>query len=79
MVFPVNNEQSKIGAGWMLETLGFRGKDFGPLLCYPGNAMVIVNKGGATKHDLESLIAHIQKSVRDMFGVEIEPEPIMFG
>jgi UDP-N-acetylmuramate dehydrogenase len=77
VVFPVNDNQSKIGAGWMLDTLGYKGKDFGNLMCYPGNAMVIVNKGGATRLELEKLVASIQKNVLDTFGIVIEPEPIL--
>jgi UDP-N-acetylmuramate dehydrogenase len=63
----------------MLEILGYRGKDFGTLMCYPGNAMVIVNKGGATAAELKTLVAGIQQQVLEKFGVQIEPEPILIG
>lgn len=79
VIFPVNETTSKVGAGWMLETLGYRGKDFGTLMCYPGNAMVIVNKGGATAAELKTLVAGIQQQVLEKFGVQIEPEPILIG
>ncbi len=76
VIFPVDEATVKVGAGWMLETLGYRGKDFGTLMCYPGNAMVIVNKGTATSHELRTLVARIQRNVLEKFGVAIEPEPI---
>ncbi len=77
VIFPVSDTQSKVGAGWLIDTLGLKGKEFGNLMLYPNNALVIVNKGEATYTELIDLVSNIQKQVRDMFGIEIEPEPII--
>ncbi len=67
---------SKVGAGWLIDSLGHKGKEFGNLLIYESNALVIVNKGDATKKELLALVVQIQKEVFDKFGITIEPEPI---
>jgi UDP-N-acetylmuramate dehydrogenase len=76
VIFPVTETTSKVGAGWMIDSLGLKGKEFGNLMLYPGNAMVIVNKGGATPTELQNLVQDIQNKVREAYGVTIEPEPI---
>ena len=74
VAFPTG-EQMKIGAGWLIDTLGWKGKDFGTLLLYPHNALVVVNKGAATYAELEDVVAQIKKAVLDMFGIVLEQEP----
>jgi UDP-N-acetylmuramate dehydrogenase len=75
VVFPINENESKIGAGWLIDTLGLKGKEFGNLMLYPNNALVIVNKGGATYEELANLVYNIQEQVKNTFGIQIEPEP----
>ncbi len=77
VAFPVSKTKVKIGAGWLIDTLGLKGKKFGRLLLYPNNALVIVNTGGATQEELLKLVRFIQEQVKNTFGIEIEPEPII--
>lgn len=67
---------TKIGAGWIIDSLGLKGKVFGHLSIYDKNALVLINNGGATKKELTELVGYIQKSVFEKFGIHIEPEPI---
>lgn len=76
VIFPTDDGRFKAGAGWMLEVLGFKGKDFGTLSLYEHHALVIVNNGGATYPELAALVTHLQDRVHEQFGVEIEPEPV---
>ena len=76
VIFPVSETESKIGAGWLIDSLGLKGKEFGNLMLYPYNALVIVNKGGATYDELKNLVADIEQQVLEAYDVEIEPEPI---
>ncbi|MBY4805743.1 UDP-N-acetylenolpyruvoylglucosamine reductase, partial [Burkholderia cepacia] len=39
-------------------------------------ALVLVNRGGATGADVLALAQAIQADVRAHFGVELEPEPV---
>lgn len=77
IAFPQAGDRYKIGAGWMLETLGLRGKAFGNLLFYPGNALVIVNKGQATFPELFSLVEETKTKIKAAFDIELQEEPII--
>jgi UDP-N-acetylmuramate dehydrogenase len=37
----------------------------------------VINKGGATAKDVLDLMAHVKKTVKETFGVELEPEVIV--
>lgn len=76
VVHDVGGGFSKIGAGWLIDSLGHKGKEFGNLLIYERNALVIANKGDATKKELLALVTQIQKEVFEKFSIQIEPEPI---
>ncbi len=76
VIHDVGDGKSKIGAGWLIDTLGLKGKQFGHLSIYDKNALVLVNNGGATKKELTELIGYMQKEVFEKFGVHIEPEPV---
>ena len=74
-VFPVDGTLSKIGTGSLIDTLGWKGKRIGNLSLYAGNAMVVVNEGGATRRELAEFISLIQIEVQKKYGIAIEPEP----
>ncbi len=76
VIHDVGDGKSKIGAGWLIDTLGLKGRVFGNLSVYDKNALVLVNNGGATKKELTELVEYIQKEVFEKFGVHIEPEPV---
>lgn len=65
----------KIGAGWLIDTLGLKGKSFGNLGLYSHNALVVTNNGEATYAELAEVIATIQEQVRSHFGINLEVEP----
>ncbi len=69
-------EGVKFAAGWMLDTLGFKGKSFGRIEVYPHNALVLVNRGGATREELKAAVSSIQKATLEAFGVNLEPEVV---
>jgi UDP-N-acetylmuramate dehydrogenase len=76
VVFDLPGSKCKVGAGWLIDTLGLKGKAFGNLGLYEHNALVIVNRGGATFAELDQLIQDIQKQVKERFDIALEPEPI---
>ena len=67
----------KLAAGWLIERRGWKGKNLGPVGVYEKQALVLVNRGGAQGEDVLRLARAIQESVRAMFGVELEPEPVI--
>lgn len=76
VLFPVDEHVTKIGAGWLIDSLGMKGQTFGNLMLYPSNALVVVNNGGATGKELKDFIVHIQKIVKETYDIELEPEPL---
>ena len=66
----------KLAAGWLIEQAGWKGKNLGPVGMYEKQALVLVNRGGATGSDVRTLMQAVQADVRVQFGVELTPEPI---
>ena len=69
--------RSKLAAGWLIERAGWKGRDLGPVGMYEKQALVLVNRGGATGSDVVALMRAVQRDVRQKFGVDLTPEPIV--
>lgn len=76
-IFPISQGRYKIAAGWLLQELGYKGKDFGKIRIDPNHALVIENQAGASQQDLLTVIKKIQKDVENNFGIVLEPEPVI--
>jgi UDP-N-acetylmuramate dehydrogenase len=66
----------KLAAGWLIEQAGWKGKSLGPVGMYEKQALVLVNRGGATGADVRRTMAAVQDDVRTKFSVDLTPEPI---
>lgn len=64
----------KIPAGWMIEQCGWKGKTLGRAGVHGKQALVLINKGGATGEDVLRLCETICRDVQGRFGVSIHPE-----
>ncbi|WP_314662607.1 UDP-N-acetylmuramate dehydrogenase [Prevotella aurantiaca] len=72
--FTIDNEHEKIPAGWLIEQCGWKGKAMGKAAVHDKQALVLVNRGGATGNEVVSLCETIQHDVMQKFGIEINPE-----
>ncbi|HOI51404.1 MAG TPA: UDP-N-acetylmuramate dehydrogenase [Azonexus sp.] len=66
----------KLAAGWLIEQAGWKGKALGPVGMYEKQALVLVNRGGATGADVRRTMAAVQAAVREKFAIELSPEPV---
>lgn len=66
-------------AGKLIQDAGLMGYSIGGAAVSEKHAGFVVNKGGASAKDVLELINHIQKTVREKFGVELEPEVRLIG
>lgn len=73
--FTVPNGDFKLSAGWLIEACGWKGKCMGQVGVYENQALVLVNRGGATGREVAALARAIQNSVYERFGVQLEIEP----
>ncbi|HEY4905371.1 MAG TPA: UDP-N-acetylmuramate dehydrogenase [Candidatus Sulfotelmatobacter sp.] len=78
--YPALDTQKKVSAAWLVERSGFaRGYGFGHVGISSKHALAIVNRGGATAAEVLALKEQIQHRVEEIWGVRLEPEPVMVG
>jgi UDP-N-acetylmuramate dehydrogenase len=69
----------KLSAAWLIEHAGFqKGFVHGNAGISTKHTLAIINRGGATAAEVLELVRMIQDRVREMFGVELQPEPVIF-
>ncbi|OHX65498.1 UDP-N-acetylmuramate dehydrogenase [Flammeovirga pacifica] len=72
--YKVGDDFIKLPAGWLIEKSGWKGKTKGNVGTYDKQALVLINKGGATGEEAWDLAMTIKRDVFTKFGIDIEPE-----
>jgi UDP-N-acetylmuramate dehydrogenase len=72
--YAVDETHVKIPAGWLIEQCGWKGRSLGHAGVHNRQALVLVNRGGATGADIVALSNAIRTSVHEKFGITIVPE-----
>jgi UDP-N-acetylmuramate dehydrogenase len=73
----------KLAAGWLVEQAGFSkgypAEEGAPCRLSTKHALALTNRGGATAADVVALARTVRDGVRDVFGITLEPEPVLVG
>ena len=78
--YPGADGRVKVPAAWLIEHAGF-GKGYvdGPAGISSKHTLALVNRGGAKTADLVRVARAVRDGVRDTFGIELVPEPVLVG
>jgi len=72
--YPQPDGAEKIPAGWLIEQCGWKGCTRGRAGVHDRQALVLVNRGGATGAEIYQLALEISASVHARFGIDLVPE-----
>jgi UDP-N-acetylmuramate dehydrogenase len=78
--YPALSQQRKISAAWLVENSGFaKGYAKGQAGISSKHALALINRGDANASDILALKDEIQQRVVQVWGIELEPEPVLLG
>ena len=72
--FAQPNQNYKIPAAWLIEQVGLKGIREGNVGTHKNHALVLVNYGTASGHEIKAFSHMIEKAVEERFGVCLQPE-----
>jgi UDP-N-acetylmuramate dehydrogenase len=72
--YPAGEGKVKVPAGWLIESLGWKGKRVGNTGSHAKQALVLVNYGEAKGNEVHALAKDIQKSVQDTYQIQLDME-----
>ncbi|MBE5032758.1 UDP-N-acetylmuramate dehydrogenase [Gallalistipes aquisgranensis] len=74
-LYPAQDEaHCKLPAGWLIDRAGWKGHARPTVGVHGAQALVLVNRGGATGTEVLGLASDIRRDVEERFGVRIETE-----
>ena len=72
--YSIDDEHVKVPAGWLIEHVGWKGKALGHAAVHDRQALVLVNKGGASGAEVMALAQRISEDIYQKYGIRIVPE-----
>lgn len=71
---PQSDGRVKVAAGWLIERCDLKGYKLGNAAVYDYHALVLINNGNASGHEIAALARHIRQQVANRFAIWLEPE-----
>ncbi len=72
-------KDEKLPAGWLIDSVGLRGKIIGHAKISEIHPNYLINTGGATAEDVVTLASIVKQRVRDELGVQLQEEVQFVG
>lgn len=72
--YPALDGYIKVPAGWLIEKSGWKGKSLGNAAVYEKQALVLINRGGATGMEIKHLADTIIEDIKEIFGITLHAE-----
>ena len=77
--YTLRDDTVKIPAAWLIDQAGFKGRYMGGVQCHPKQALVLTNAKQAQGEEVLSFARTIQKTVAQLFQVQLENEVCLLG
>ena len=77
--YPLPDGSCKLAAGWLIDACGWKGKSVGRAGVYERQALVLVNRGGASAADVVTLLNRARLAAWQALGVALTPEILFVG
>lgn len=78
VAYPVDEQQVKLAAGWLIDQAGWRGREAHGALVHAQQALVLTNPQKLSGAAVLALAKDIQNAVREKFAVDLEMEPRVY-
>jgi UDP-N-acetylmuramate dehydrogenase len=77
--YPQADGRFKLAAGWLIDRCGWKGRRLGRAAVHDRQALVLVNRGGASGRELLDLSEQIRQSVGEAYGIDLVREVRVVG
>ena len=72
--YPINDQESKVAAGWLIEQCGWKGKSIGQVAVWKNQALVLTNVGQAKGSEIYAISSEIIEDVFNKYEIKLERE-----
>lgn len=75
VAYPQSAKEIKLAAAWLIDSLGWKGRELHGVAVHKNQALVLTNPNGVKAAEILKLAGDIQADVLNKYGIELEIEP----